>query len=341
MISARKPPLICGVGDYTVKLTEELRQQGVEVKHIGLETEPWIRRLHGLYLLRKIIPELLKNRFDLVHLQYEAFGYGQSYVLPIVLSLCSPRLVVTFHEVFHKNVFQKWRDRFLARSALALNTNDEGRVRDLQSLIRNSRIKIYNWGVGSNLPIPVPAQKLIQHQLGFFGFLNGVKNGRLLVEILRQLKQRIPDLQLVMIGKISKDSPDYLQMHSLAEKYNLLQSIEWTGALSGEEAARKIQSCELMLLPFTDGASPRRGSLQACLALGKAVLTSSPKNPEPLLDGLAFQPDDSPDTWTEAALQLLQDSDQRLKLEQKAVRIAENFQWKTIADQHLSLFFNI
>ncbi len=82
------------------------------------------------------------------------------------------------------------------------------------------------------------------------------------------------------------------------------------GFLPADEASRMLQAVDLLLLPFEDGASERRGSLMAGLAHGVAVVTTTGHNTGTTLrnaDFLAHTPVTSPDAFRENVIRWLGD----------------------------------
>ncbi len=341
IISAHSEPIICGIGDYTKVLSENLKASGIDVVTVGLKSNPLFRFLKSfkmIYLIHKI---LKKYKFDMIHLQYEAFSFNQSYLLPIYLMQQSQPFIVTFHEVFQKSLMQIWRDKKLLKSCSAAIVNDRGRYLSLLKLSPESKNKIYSLSVGSNLP---NRHALIASQnflVGYFGFINAVKRLETLFESFRLIHKQFPLAKLRLIGDFNPNGTEIINWKKWTLDHKLEHSVEWIGACHPLKASELIQQCQLMILPFSDGASPRRGSLQACLALGKALITSQPLLDEPEMNGLCFIPSDDVSLWSSKAIQILESPTLRESYEKTSLEISENFSWDKISKSHIDIYSKI
>ena len=338
IVSAHAPPIICGIGDYSEILCRNLNERGAEAFHVGLKKKTLGRFFKGIKLLVEILKINSHKNFDIIHLQYEAFSFEQSFILPLYFLLQKKHFVITFHEVFQKNQFQIWRDQALLKKCQAVIVNDNGRALALKKLAFKNIEKIHCIGVGTNLP--VMAKKVISkdYLIGYFGFINAVKRLDILFESFHIIKQKLPKAILRLVGDFDINSKEIRKWKHWINENNLTDSIEWCGACEGLIASQNIQECQLIILPFSDGASPRRGSLQACLALGKAILTSLPEFDEPTLAGLLMIKLTTPEKWAVKAIEVLQNKELCLRLEEKAVAISQHYSWSLIADRHLRIY---
>ncbi len=341
IISAHSEPIICGIGDYTKVLSENLRVSGIDVVTIGLKSNTMFRFLKSfriIYLIHKI---LKNNKFDMIHLQYEAFSFNQSYLLPIYLMHQSQPFIVTFHEVFQKSLMQVWRDKKIIKNCSAAIVNDRGRYLSLLKLSPESKNKIHTLSVGSNLPNPqaqITSQKFL---VGYFGFINAVKRLETLFVTFRLIHKQFPLAKLRLIGDFNPNAAEIINWKKWTVAHKLDHSVEWIGACQPLKASELIQQCQLMILPFSDGASPRRGSLQACLALGKALITSQPLLDEPEMKGLCFMSSDDVSLWASKAIQILESPNLRESYEKTSLKISENFSWDKISQSHLDIYSKI
>ncbi len=347
-ISANLPPLFCGIGDYTALLSGALRERGVTV-------ENWSRADTNYASQNWRVPAVLTawnridfTRFDIVHLQYEPFGFQQSYLLPWLLAKCRnrSRLVVTFHEVFQKNRFQVARDRFLANASSALIVNDSGSAENLKRILFETEIPVFQIGVGSNISelssSKKPAAEPGVFRLGYFGFLNGVKRVDLLIETLACLHARgNSEMRLRLIGGFGASSAEKSSLEELARRRGVAGAVEWCVGLSSSEVARRIAECDLMILPFVDGATPRRGSLQACLLLGRPIITTRPSVEDlglRLGDHVLLLEKLDTETLTDQVLRTASDPELLARLQTSARSLSRQYTWTSIAARHCEIY---
>jgi glycosyltransferase involved in cell wall biosynthesis len=113
--------------------------------------------------------------------------------------------------------------------------------------------------------------------IGHFGTCGG-EIGVTLRAVIPKLLRSHQDTAVLLIGRDSNPICD-----ELSRDHPALQGrIRATGMVSSSDASSHITACDVMLQPYPDGATTRRGSLMAALAHGKAVVTTSGRLTEPL-----------------------------------------------------------
>jgi glycosyltransferase involved in cell wall biosynthesis len=105
--------------------------------------------------------------------------------------------------------------------------------------------------------------------LGHFGTFGPVIT-LLLKEPLLRLLRRDPHRLLLLIGRGSQRFREVL----VKQTPDLESRIFATGSLDDDQSAAALSSCDLLLQPYPDGATCRRGSLLAGLALGVPTVTN-------------------------------------------------------------------
>ncbi len=357
------------MGDFTAQLGRALAGQGHRVHVITSRSQPkdlphqaprvsvhrWIDRW-GWHCWEQVTSLAEDLALEVLDVQYQAAAYGMHPGINVVPRREGrPPTVVTFHDLKVPYLFPKagplrwWAVRMLARRADAvIVTNREDHLR-LEDEINPRRLNLVP--IGSNIPLSPPAgydrdaeraRWGIQPEdllLGHFGFLNETKGSLELIEALALLvNQGVPTHLLMIGGRVGSSDPtnrEYAEkVRRLIADLSLTERVHWTGYTSPAEISAALLATDVCVLPYRDGVSFRRGTLLACLAHGRAVITTRPTVPLPeIQDGsnvLLIEPRD-PEGLARAAAQLSTDPDLQARLQRGARTLAAEFSWETIA----------
>ena len=122
---------------------------------------------------------------------------------------------------------------------------------------------------------------------------------------------------------------------------DLGRQIQSPGRLPDDEVAVDLNAIDVLLMPYEDGASLRRGTLMAGLANGCAIVTTTPQAPLPELqhgrEVLFVAPGDV-EGMTRAVLSLAQEPELRATLQHNARQCSRHFGWDEIARRHLDAY---
>ncbi len=379
-IAGEFPPLRGGLGDYTRELGIALARRGHQVHVITRQlppspaTEPpsvpelqvhpkvagwnWRALFHLKHILQTVRPHI-------VHLQYQTAAYGMHpaiNTLPWWVRRWLPhaRTVLTYHDLRVPYLFPKagpvrrWVTLLPARLAhgiIVTNPEDE-------AILQKAGLHPTCIPIGANVhPHAVPAEEVMRWRqqwdippdarvIGYFGFLNRSKGVTNLIEALAQLVATGYNVHLFMLGEPVGTSDPTNQVYraeveALIQRLNLGQRVHWTGFLPDEVLSCGFAACEVVVLPYRDGVSLRRGTLQAALVHGAAVVTTEPRVAVPALTetgALVLVPPGDSSALARAIQRLLDDETMRRELQRRARRLAELFSWERIARQHEDLY---
>lgn len=356
MITGSWPPIHCGVGDYTARLTSELEQHNCEVmvltsndashaKNVQPSMHTWLRRE-----LPKVLEFIAMVRPDIIHMQYPSVMYKRHIfpnLLPRLVKKYYPDLpfVLTLHEYHDASRLGQLRSRLTLRgpdSLVLTNQADKNDLRAYEQRLKSSIIPI-----GSNIPIAnqnkVQSQKLLRKygvQNGQYwlnlGFVDPSKGVEQLIDAVQQSQSRLP---LIIATEYSPSNPYHQQVMRLIETAS--RPVIWTGFLNEVELSLLIQCSTSVVLPFDTPATERRGSVIAALAHGKAVVTTGLPSESPFSDSAALIADNSARTIAAKLDQLVDDLDFRHELEVAARKAAKNYIWTNIAIQHRELYIKM
>lgn len=179
--------------------------------------------------------------------------------------------------------------------------------------------------------------------LGYFGFLNESKGADTLIRALARLGERV---HLVFIGGQTGDSDAtnqafLQQLRGLIAELGLGERVHWTGFVPAARVSAHLHAADLMVMPYRDGVSLRRGTLMATLAHGRPLITTAPTILTPELvhgQNVWFVPTDDVPALVEAIQTVTADPTLRARLGEGAAQVAGLFSWEKIAAQTTAFF---
>ena len=359
MICASYPPRICGVGDYTSQLAENLRWQGVKTTvWTGVneaEPEPGIvaplAEGWDVAGVRRLVGDLKRARPALVHLQYERSIYRDSCAVPLLLPLLLRRAGLPLVTTFHALDGPRWRGRGQRLALLPLMYHSRDIVvcsqRQFHALQRLPKLGARTTliPVGSLIPATTPrppTRAAGPLRLLYFGFLWRGRNVEAVLDTLKAVRETAhgAGAALDIIGGVR--GADYLaELEQRAKELGIAESVRFRGALPAAEVSEAFANADLALLPFETGVSTGRTSLMAAFDHGTPVVTyGTSDNLSPLFrDGENMSITAVGDTagFIHRAVALANDPAVRARLSAGAAVLAESFSWEAIAGKTLGL----
>lgn len=369
-----------GVGAYTVALGQALVAQGVEVSvltdrraTISRELSPYSPTYPQIYpqidrwgwgSLGKIASTAKKVVADWVHVQYQTAAFGMHPAINFGPTFWQRRglgVAWTYHDLLVPYLFPKaggrlrrWvteRPGLTANATIVTNEQDRsrlaGRVKNLSAIPIGSNIQ------GKNLS--GEERSAVRKRLGYadddlvlayFGFLNRSKGGITLVETLHRLAAQGRNVHLLMIGERvgASDPTNYAYLQEVEQRIaslGLSERVRWSGRLSDEAVADSLNAVDVLVMPYSDGASLRRGTLMAGLVNGCAIVTTTPQSPLPDLrqeEEWLTVPADDPDATARAVARIADDPLLAGKLRANARAASRRYGWEDIAARHLTVY---
>lgn len=372
-------PLQGGVGAYTAELAAALAAHGRQVSVLTGTAGQTPRRDPGPVAVYPVITRwdwrmgrmvgawAQAHAVGWVHVQFQTAAFAMHpaiHFAPSGWQRRGLRVAWTYHDVLVPYLFPKAGDRLrrwvtdlpATVCDMTIATNEGDRLHLAPKARRLARIPI-----GSNIAARRygPTERVARRArrgvgpdevvLGYFGFLNRSKGGLVLVETLRRLVQSGCRARLLMIGeRVGASDPTnyaYLQeVEAAIAERGLQGSVVWTGRQDDAEVSADLAACDVLLMPYVDGASLRRGTLMAGLAHGCAIVTTTPQAPLPeLVDGrdLLYIPPNDPQAAANAVLRLMHDPNLAARLRDGAQTASAAFTWDAIAAEHMRLYDEI
>lgn len=307
----------------------------------------------------------IRQELEVVNLQYQAAAYhmrsAAANFLPWRLKNIS-KTIVTFHDLRVPYLFPKagplrhWVIRFMARHAHGvIVTNPE----DYHSALNIQHAALTQIPIGSNITVHKPdvaAIHTIRTQLGvpeegcllgYFGFLNESKGAATLLRALANLDERT---HLVFIGgetgtsDTDNNATFLAQLQAHIQQVGLTERVHWTGFVNDAAVSAHLHAADMMVMPYRDGVSLRRGTLMAVLAHGRPLVTTHPSHPAPEFvhgENVWLVPPDDAAALTEAIQVLAAAPTLRTTLAHNVQTLADLFTWDKIAAQTVNFFTSI
>jgi glycosyltransferase involved in cell wall biosynthesis len=325
LITGSYPPDICGVADYTERLSEALQEAGAEV--VVFTGKQW-----KLANAAQLSQEIGRVNADVTHMQYPATGYGWN-LGPQLLSLLRP-LVMTIHECSQSHVLRRLSlYPFAMRSRQIIFTNQYE---------REYSERFAPWIEGRSTVIPIGSN--VQPQPGTVNRLNNVvthfglirphKGLEQIMEMGRLFKQRANGLRLRVVGTVLPGSESYFgRLRAEAEGC----PVDWVLGLNGKSLSRALAQAEVAYLPYPDGASERRSSLIAMLANRTAIITTRGSHTPPAMES-AIELAGSPIEAVKLAECMFKNPEYLISRQLSAAEYARRFAWNSIATEHMTIY---
>lgn len=374
MVCPSYPPqeVICGVGDYTHCLVEELARQGEDVSVLcsaqyrgttrgPVQVLPLLRRWTLDQALRLSLSRALPWG-KILHLQYTPHLYGRGAgfkLLPLLtrLRVRGPAPVVTFHTLTAGSAWSRvWAMLLLASAHHSISANEEVTA-TVRRRLPKLGARLTEIPIGANIAINrangmdrEARRSLIGipsggHLLVHFGLVYPGKGLETLFAALPELLRLQPSTRLVIVGDTRPDSQGYrATLDALAVRLGIAHATIWAGRRSGEEVSRILQAGDLFVVPYDDGISIRRGSLMAGLAHGLPVVSTTSSLASAYLrdgDNIALVPPRNPQALSARIASLLASPHEAARLGQGAGKLADRFTWPLIARETRELYARV
>lgn len=375
-ITGEYPPMQGGVGAYTQQLGRALLQLGARISVAtsadvaadslqmdGVDVRPVVAKWNW-HIWRQLGELARLAQADWLHVQYQTGAFAMHPAVNLAPSYwrrSGARVAWTYHDLLPPYLFPKagkWLRRWITErpaftSDLTIVTNEGDRLQ-----LAGRAANLHAIPIGSN----VHGRRLADDErvarrrhhgytnrslvLGYFGFLNRSKGGTTLVRTLHSLTQSGCDAHLLMIGDTlgASDPTNLAYLHeveALIGELGLMDRVRWTGRQPDDAVSADLNAVDVLLMPYEDGASLRRGTLMAGLANGCAIVTTTPQVPLPELeDGrdLLYVPPGDAAACAAAILRIAENPTLAAALRENALARSRSFSWETIARRHLVLY---
>lgn len=376
IVSSNFYPRVCGVGDNSLRLAQELLRRGHRValfSRTPAEVHPEATDLE-IHSVGGPLPSLIAFGLERALLRYQAtdvvlqftnqmwgasrFGTLAPTWLANRIRKQGARLTSIVHEPYIPSSVRpdlavaalSQRVQFLAllRASDRVYLTTDTRVRAIAPLCRLAGVpdpKVIR--IGANA-MPVARTRRQDPKSGFaprIGYFSTAAVGRrfdIAVEAFAAIARKFPLSELVLMGDLGQaDRPSVKAIVDSISRHPACARIRMTGRLPLSEIAAEMAELDLYLFPMNTGANTRSSTLPT--ALGSSLPIVSVRGPETDLDlfrdgeNIVFARELTAPAFAEAALLLLEDPVALKRIGSGARQLYDNqLSWSRIADTLLN-----
>mgnify|MGYP000147177190 FL=1 len=180
-------------------------------------------------------------------------------------------------------------------------------------------------------------RKIIRPKILWVRAFRNLYNPTLAIEVLKLVKEQFPEASLCMVGP--KHDNSFQDSIKLAEKYQLENSVEFTGILQKEEWHKKAKEFEIFIKTTNFDNTPV--SVMEAMALGLVIISTNAGGMPYLIDnginGILVDKENAEQMANQIFKVLKQ---QNIKLTVNAREKAETFGWNVVKNQWTELLNN-
>ncbi len=213
-----------------------------------------------------------------------------------------------------------------------------GDVEALGRIPGDTRVAMVPHGIPKPQVTPVnPVRNTRGFHIGSFGFCmphKGIKNH---IRALSLLRDRIPGMSATLMHAVNDDEKTVqhaVEVHSLAKKFDLLRSIDFDFRfLSKSDVWRRLQSCDLIVLPYDSNLESASGAIRDVLGTGVPILTTAISTFTDVEDIVFQTPTNHPFDLAKAIMKIYGDLDYRRSKHHEQMKYVEALSWKNAGNR--------
>ncbi len=324
------------------------QRQGIPVHHPRFVTGPGYS-LHNIeastyyWSIYRSVDHLRREfPFDLIHAHFTypdgvvAARLGQKYGVPVVITEHAPWLP-WLETNSHVRRQALWASRICAFH-LPVSRYVQDTIEHFAG--PSSQLRVVPVGVDGSVfrPLP-PDQPYNPKQILYVGFMRQVKGVDVLLKAMRQLVNRVPDTQLVLVGGgfYSSYQREEARLQRLTGELGLEAHVKFVGMKSSAEVARLMRESALLVLPSR--AESFGAVLVEALACGTPVVATRCGGPEDIVNEQVGVLVPKEDDWALASAMeyVLAHREQYAPAALRSYALA-NFAWERIAERTVHLY---
>jgi glycosyltransferase involved in cell wall biosynthesis len=182
--------------------------------------------------------------------------------------------------------------------------------------------------------------------IAYFGFVTPLKGFDVLLRVVQALRKEGLPIKLLLITRLDPIQDGYHREMTTLMQTLAIRDICLLGDsyYTSQDVSYYLQIADLALLPFSEGASERRGSLLAALQHRlPTITTDGPNMPSDFVDrqNMILVPPGDVDAMLKAVKRLVEKPDYMKQLAAEAGELSRMFSWDEIAQETIKSYRQI
>jgi len=304
----------------------------------------------------KVSKFINSENFDLFDIQFEAYMYGakgsvlllpylvHNKTLPILTmhSEALPKFggrlwrmvqytafkkVVFYSKAFQENALNRFSNRKDDFFQLGFPSNiSKVHYSELQKFTQKIKAKEF-----SNSPVAI-----------YFGHINNNRGIEDLLFVVKKMKDSGKDFKLILMSQFTPEKNQYHRdLISEIESLGIKDNIAFTDRVDDELVSLFFQSADFALLPFTDGASFKNGSLATAVIHNLPMITTLNEKTEVELkncSGIKFYPTGDRLKLEEVLIEFFKNKDNWSEYSREVEKLGHIYSWNNYIEERSKIY---
>jgi len=363
LVAGSLPPIKCGVGYYSARLSRELTGQKVDFEVLstkgvneGMQAPLLTVPNWKIRSLPKMLAAIDKSQAEIIHIQYPAVGYRRSLgvnLLPYALRILKPRLkvIVTLHEYHGSRWLGRGRDFITVVPTHKIIVSNQA---DKQALPKWLSKKAQLIPIGSNLTkaakTPGVYAEILTHNklepkkptILFFGFAYPAKGLEVLLQAMKQ--PFLADWQLLLLSGLDHSNSYHRNLLSRIDEINRPKPrVAAAGFLDDSTVSAVLQEGRYFVLPQSSLVNAKSSTAIAAVQHNLVLITRGSDQPELIapfahLKNCFLLAEMTAEAISEAIERLEDLPAERKRIIDGTKELEDYFSWSNIVQKHIKLY---
>lgn len=362
------PPRECGIATFSQDLVRALKKinSGFNINVIAINDKHYDYQEEVFYEINQhsrgdyiqLARKLNDSDIDILVIEHEYGIFGGNcgeYLLDLLENIKIP-VITCLHTVLSNPFFEKQKEILMAigKKSVKVVTMAHNTVELLTTIygIDRSKIEVIHHGVPYK---DVVSREKLKEKYGYsgrpvistFGLISPGKGLEYGIQAIQKVAQKYNDVLYLILGQTH---PNIKREYGESYREKLIELVKNLGLennvkfvnryLTKDEIIEYLQLSDIYMTPYLGKEQAVSGTLAYAVGYGRVVVSTPYKYAEEMLaDGRGMLADFmNPDSLAKCILYILDNPEEKKKMEEKTLNFGKNMTWENVAKQYIDLF---